>query len=102
MNNPVIIKDERTRTIEDASYRMGFNIICFGLLIDIFFRSLLYPDQGVWDLFALVVVSGFAATIYQARQKAVPPNFIRSMLILAIATALLSAAVVFVIVKIRH
>jgi hypothetical protein len=51
---------------------------------------------------ALVVVSGFAATIYQARHKTLPPHFLRSMLILGAATAVLSAAMVFVIVKFRH
>jgi hypothetical protein len=102
MNDPAIIKDERTRTIEDASYRVGFNIICFGLLIDSFLRSLLYPSESVWDLMALVVVSGFAATIYQARHKTLPPHFLRSMIILGATVALLSAALVFVIVKFRQ
>jgi hypothetical protein len=101
MNNPPIIKDERTRSIEDASYRVGFNIICFGLLIDLVFRSVLYPNESVWDLMALVVISGFASTIYQARHKTLPPNFLRSMLILSVATALLSAALVLVILKFR-
>jgi hypothetical protein len=102
MNNPPIIKDERTRTIEDASYRVGFNIICFGLLLDVIFRSVLYPNESVWDLMGLVVVSGFAATIYQARHKTLPPHFLRSMLLLGAVTAVLSAVMVFVIVRLRH
>ena len=102
MNNPPIIKDERTRAVEDASYRVGFNIICFGLLIDLVVRSVLYPNESVWDLMALVVISGFASTIYHARHKTLPPNFLRSMLVLGVVVALLSAALVFVIVKFRH
>jgi hypothetical protein len=50
---------------------------------------------------ALVVASGFAATIYQARHKTLPPHFLRSMLILGATVALLSAALVFVILKFR-
>jgi hypothetical protein len=100
MNNETIIRDERTRTVENASYRIGFNILCFGVLVDIFFRSLFYKEAP-WDLFALVVVGSWAATIYQGMHKTLPPHFLRSMLILGAATAVLSAAMVFVIAKFR-
>jgi hypothetical protein len=97
MKSTEIIKDERTRLIEDASYRIGFNIISFGVLLDIFIRSLLYPQESVWDLFALVVVSGFVATIYQARHKAIPPHFLRSMAILAVVSGVTAVVIVLVI-----
>ncbi len=100
MNDQPIIKDERTKSVENASYKPGFIIICFGLLIDIIIRSFFY-NEAPWDLFALVIVGSWASTIYQARQKILPPNFWRSMLILGVATAVLSAVLVFVIAKLR-
>jgi hypothetical protein len=101
MNSQTILRDERTRTVENESYRLGFNILCFGVMIDIIFRSLFFKEAP-WDLFALVIVGSWAATIYQGMRKTLPPHFLRSMLILIAATAVLSAAMVFVIVKFRQ
>jgi hypothetical protein len=102
MNTPAIIKDERTGSIEDASYRIGFNILSFGLLLDILYRSLAYPNDGHWDMFALVLVSGFAATVYQARRKAIPPHFIRSMAILAVLSGATAVAIVLLLAWLRR
>jgi hypothetical protein len=101
MNTGTIIRDERTQTVENASYKLGFNILCFGVMIDIIFRSLFYKEAP-WDLFALVIVGSWAATIYQGVHKTLPPHFFRSMLLLMVATAVVSAVMVFVIVSIRH
>ncbi len=101
MNDQLIIRDERTRTVENEGYRIGFIILCFGVLVDIFFRSIL-NQESVWDLFALVVISSWTNTIYIGLHKALPPNFLRSALLLGLATALLSAAMVIVIVNFRH
>jgi hypothetical protein len=100
MKEQPVVRDERTQSVENASYKLGFNILCFGVLIDIFIRSAFFREAP-WDLFALVIVGSWAATIYQARQKTLPPNFWRSMLLLGIATAVLSAVLVLVIVKLR-
>ena len=100
MKDQPVIQDERTKSIENASYKPGFIILCFGVLIDIFIRSAFY-NQAPWDLFALVIVASWASTLYQARQKTLPPKFWRSMLILGIATAALSAVLVFVLAGLR-
>jgi hypothetical protein len=101
MKDGTIIRDERTRTVEDASYRIGFNILCFGVMLDIIFRSIFFKEAP-WDLFALVIVGSWASTIYQGTHKTLPPHFLRSMLILVGLTALLSAVMVFVIVGLRR
>jgi hypothetical protein len=100
MKDQPIIQDERTKSIENASYKPGFIILCFGVLIDIFIRSAFFKEAP-WDLFALVIVGSWASTLYQARQKTLPPNFWRLMLILGIATAVLSAVLAFVFAKLR-
>jgi hypothetical protein len=100
MKDQMIIQDERTKSIENASYKPGFIILCFGVLIDIFIRSAFF-NEAPWDLFALVIVASWVSTIYQWRHKTLAPNFWRSMLILGIATAVLSAVLVFVIAKLR-
>jgi hypothetical protein len=101
MNDPAIIKDERTRTVENEGNRLGFNILLFGVLVDILLRSFLSPGN-YWDLFALVIVSSWVSTIYQARHHILPPHFLRSMILLMIGTAVLSAVLALVIVKFRQ
>jgi hypothetical protein len=100
MNEQTIIRDERTKSIGNEGDHLGFTILLFGVLVDVFFRSALF-NQSPWDLFALVVISSWASLIYQGLHKTLPAHFWRSILILAVATALLSAALVVVILKFR-
>jgi hypothetical protein len=101
MNDQMPIRDERTKSVGNEGDHLGFTILLFGVMVDVFLRSVLF-NQSPWDLFGLVVISSLASTIYQARHKILPPHFLRSIILLGAATALLSAAVVFVIVKIRR
>lgn len=79
---------------------MGFIIISFGLLLDVVFRSAFF-QEAPWDLLALVIVGGFASTIYQGLHKSIRPNFWRSILILGLASAAVSALLVLVLVNFR-
>jgi len=101
MNGQTILRDERTKRIGNEGDHLGFTILLFGVLVDVFFRSALFKESP-WDLFALVIVSSWASMIYQGLHKTLPPHFWRSMIILALATAVLSAALVFVILRFRH
>jgi hypothetical protein len=100
MNTPAILKDERTRSIEREGDHLGFIILAFGIMIDIFVRSAFF-NQSPWDLFALVIIASWTSTVYQAAHKTLPQHFLRSALLLGAASALLAAALVFVIVRLR-
>jgi hypothetical protein len=94
MKNQSILRDERYYTIENASYRIAYIILSFGLLLLIIVRSIVFHESN-WDLFALVIISSFAATIYQYSHKTI--TFSWKWIYLFIATALLAAIVTFIV-----
>jgi hypothetical protein len=100
MSEKPILKDERTRAVENASGQFGFVILLFGLMLDIIARSWFYGESN-WDLFALVVISSLAATVYQATHRILPPHFMRSLLVLGAACAVLAAVVTFLVARFR-
>lgn len=94
MKNQPIVRDERYFAVENASYRIGYMIIIYGLLLLIVARSILFHESN-WDLFALVLISSFAATIYQAVHKIIP--FSRKWIYFIITITLLGAVVAFIL-----
>lgn len=96
MKKPPIIRDERYYAVENASYRIGYMIIIYGLLLLIIFRSIAYHESN-WDLFALVIISSFAATIYQIAHKTITVS--RKWIYFFLAITLLAAIVSFIIGK---
>ncbi len=95
MKQPVT-RDERYYAVENASFKIGYLILSFGMLFLISFRGFVYHESN-WDFFALVWISSLAATIYQYKHKIVP--FSRKYVYYVIALMLLGAAVAFVLVK---
>lgn len=79
-------KDEREKMVEDASLALGYRIICFGLLLDVIYRSFRLGDSG-WDLLALIIGSSLAATIYQTRQRTLTGAWAKWALLTAVAAA---------------
>ena len=65
---PSVDRDERTVAVENAGYRWAYLFLYFALLIDVAYRAV-FRQEAVWDLLALVLVSGTACTIYHIRQK---------------------------------
>jgi hypothetical protein len=61
-------KDERTIFIENQSYRYGYIVLNFGILIDIIYRSFRL-NEASWDLFGLIFLSGLVTTVYQYNRK---------------------------------
>jgi hypothetical protein len=94
MKKPPIIRDERYYAVENASYRIGYIILAFGLLALIVVRSIAYHESN-WDFFALVVISGFAATIYQAAHKVI--TFSWRWIYFFVAVGLLAAIVAYIV-----
>ena len=94
MNKQPIVRDERYYAVENASYRLGYMIIIYGLLLLIVARSIVFHETN-WDLFALVVISSFAATVYQIVHKTISVS--RKWLYFTLAITLLAAVVAFIL-----
>ena len=93
MNNESVVRDERTMTVENASYRWAHQLLSFGLLLDVAYRGLVRNDSS-WDLLALVIVTGMAATLYQAANKVLSRRWALSAFVTAVAAAAIAAAIV--------
>ena len=93
-----IEKDERTTFIENKSYKYGCFIFNFGLLIDIFYRSIRFNETS-WDLFGLLFLGGFVMTVYQYKQKIFTENWVKNYLFLIIFTAVLGVVFAFIFTK---
>ena len=83
-------RDERTATIENASYGLAYKVLAFGLLLDVMYRSLRFGNP-TWDLLGLVLVSGVVLTAYQSRHAILGKSWTR-LAVLAVVTGLIIAA----------
>lgn len=95
MNDKPLLRDERAISVENASYRVAYILVAYGLLIIIAVRSIFY-QQSNWDLMALVIVSGLASTAYQVRSQTVPKSWLYGPILIAIVCALITALIVLV------
>lgn len=94
-------KDERTIFIENQSYRYGYIVLNFGILIDIIYRSFRL-NEASWDLFGLIFLSGLVTTVYQYNRKIFTKNWIRSILLLIIITAISAVIITLLIPMIKR
>jgi uncharacterized protein DUF6773 len=93
MKSQGIIKDERTTTIENASYRWAYILLSFGVLLSVAFRGFVW-NEASWDLLALVIVSGFIATFYQGIHRVLTGRWALMAVVTAVAAAIVAAGVV--------
>jgi hypothetical protein len=63
-----MMRDERTISVENTSYRWAYLVLSYGLLLSTAYRGFMRGEQA-WDLMALVVLGGTVATLYQGRQR---------------------------------
>ncbi len=61
-------RDERTIAVENASYRLGYLLAMFALLLAVARRSFFLKDPA-WDLLGIVIGSGLAVQLYQWRAR---------------------------------
>jgi len=94
MNKNTVVKDERYFVVENASFKRAYNILAYGTLILIVIRSI-FLGQSNWDFFALLMVSGLAATLFQIKNKTL--SFSWKWIALFFGVMLLSALVVLVL-----
>lgn len=85
MSDPKSVRaDERTVSVLYVANTWGANVIAFGLLLDILYRSAVL-HEAPWDLFALLGISGVISMAYLARHKVLWQVFNwRSLIIMAI------------------
>jgi len=77
-----VMRDERTLTVENASYRWAYLFLSYGLLLATAYRSFARGESS-WDLLGLVILGGAVANIYQARQHVLTRRWARSALVAA-------------------
>jgi len=87
MSGPVA-RDERTLVVENAGYRLAYQVTAFALLIDVAYRAYALK-QSSWDLLLLVVAGGLVTTIYQGVNRVLS----RRWAIVTVLTMLAAAAV---------
>ena len=93
MKNQSVPRDERTLSVENASYRWGYIVLTFGLMAIILFRLIRYNETS-WDLFALVTAGGLSSMAYQTFRGTFPRrSFIFFLILAAIGAAIILFAI---------
>ena len=93
MNRQTKDHDERTLAVENSSYRWGYLVLAFGLLLAVAYRAFAL-GQTNWDLLALIGLSALATTIYQWAHRVVTRRWLAVGVTTAIVAALIAAAIV--------
>jgi hypothetical protein len=94
MRNEPVMRDERTVAVENASYRLAYTLLAFGVLLSVAYRGLVLEQSG-WDLLGLVIVSSGVATFYQGVHKTLPARWLRTAALIAVAAGILAALLAF-------
>ncbi|MBI4488488.1 MAG: hypothetical protein HY694_05340 [Deltaproteobacteria bacterium] len=97
---PLVGDDERAVALENASYRWGFQVFSYALLIDLIFRGLVRQEVA-WDLMAIIGLAGAVSFAYQARHKILHPQWMRRVCLI-VATSGLGAALMVLGMKLLH
>ena len=86
MKDQPILHDERTVALENASYRLGYMVLSYGLLFIVAFRAFFYNESN-WDLMALLILTGLATTAYQGFHKILSKRWVYLFVITAVIAA---------------
>ena len=93
MKTQSIIRDERTTTVENASYRWAYILLSFGVLLSVMFRGFVW-NEASWDLLALVIASGFIATFYQGIHRVLTGRWALIAVVTLVVAAVVAAGAV--------
>ena len=93
-------RDERTLVVENASYRLGYLLMSFGLLVLVAYRSVA-KKEAAWDLLALVVLGGGVASAYQLSHHVLTRRWLVKGLANGLVAALIAALLVMLLVMFR-
>jgi hypothetical protein len=87
-------RDERTLVIENASYRLAFLFLSYGLLVLAAYRRYVHQERP-WDLLLLVVLGGGLATAYQGFHRVLSKRWATISLVAAILAAGFAAVLIW-------
>jgi hypothetical protein len=90
----MVQRDERTVAVENASYRLSYLVLSFGLLVLVAYRAFVH-HQSSWDLLALVVLGGGVGTAYQGAHRVLSKGWVVAALVAILLAALLAAIIVW-------
>lgn len=96
----VVQFDERTISVENASYRWAYAIVTYALLLDVAFRGY-FRNEAAWDLMAFVVGGGIFCLLYQMRLQTLAHGWVKKAIIVSVATAIVSAIIAAIVVWTR-
>jgi hypothetical protein len=89
-----VIRDERTLFVENSSYRWGYLVVAYGILLIIAIRAFLFKESH-WDLMALVVLSGLITTAYQGIHRILSRHWVYLFLVTLLVAAALAVGIAF-------
>jgi len=93
-NQEAIQRDERTVTIENASYRWAYLLLTYGLLAVVAYRDFVLRESS-WDLLVLVVLSGLVTTGYQAAHQVLSRRWAIVVAVTVVIAAVLALVITF-------
>lgn len=96
MTKSNVVRDERTVVVENQSYRWGYFVLAFGLLLVIAYRAYALGETS-WELFALILLSGLVTTLYQQMNQILTHHWVR----VALASAMIAAGIAVAIAFLR-
>lgn len=100
MKSDLVTRDERTLAVENASYKPGFYVMAYGLLVLTAVRGLLF-NQASWDLLALAIVGSGVATLYQGQKQILQRGWGLKALGVAVIAAAAAALLAAGLAKLR-
>jgi hypothetical protein len=83
-------RDERTVAVENASYRWGYLMLTFSLLIDVMYRGGV-RHEAAWDLLAFIVIGGGVCAFYQSRRRILAHRWAMKALLAACVAGVIAA-----------
>ncbi|MHB1318484.1 MAG: hypothetical protein ACYCYF_07705 [Anaerolineae bacterium] len=91
-----ISRDERTTAVENASYRLAYSVMSFGLLAIVTYRGFVLQEAS-WDLLGLVILGGATATVYQGAGRVLSRRWIAATIVTLVVSGILAALLVRVL-----
>lgn len=99
MSRPETERDERTLAVENASYRLGYNVVGWGLLASVAYRQIFLGEPPAWDLVTLVIAATIITFGYQALHRVLSRRALILVAVAAIAAA--AGALLLVLMGLR-
>ncbi len=94
MKDQPVVCDERTTAVENASYRLGYLLLSFGILVSVAYRSFVWREAS-WDLLALVLLGGLVTTNYQVVHRILSRQWALFSAMAALIAAVIAAVIGF-------